>query len=88
MLPATTEKALEFLGRGFPDCAIEVFDGHELEDGRVEEAGLVFSGEERIASFALLYATNQSTTVTEIRLGEVGQYCGTVEEQQAFQSNR
>lgn len=86
MLPATTEEALEFLRRGLPDCVIEVFDCHELEDGRIEEAGLVTSGSERLASFALLYDAKDSTLVTEIRLGELGQYCGTTDEQLAFSS--
>ena len=88
MLPANTENALAFLRRGFPGFDIEVFDCHELEDGTVEEAGLVTSGKTRSASFALLYDTQEPAMVTEIRIGKVGHYCGTVDEQQFFQSNR
>lgn len=88
MLPRTSDQALELLRRGFPGCDIEVCDCHELNDGTIEEAGMVTSYNHKIASFALLYSPRDPEVVAEIRLGMVGRYCGTVEEQHAFQRNR
>jgi cysteine desulfurase len=77
--PITYDEALDRVRRMFPDHEVTVYDGNAGQ-----EAGLVEAADGRsVASFCLKLqerSPNSIPDVTKIRIGAVGQYCGTPEE--------
>ncbi|MCY2991742.1 MAG: hypothetical protein NTY19_28290 [Planctomycetota bacterium] len=81
-------EAEALVGQMFPGCEAYVADGNEEH-----ESGVVTSPRGvTIASFRLLYREpwHADTTphVSEIRVGDVGQFCGTMEELGAYEKSR
>ena len=84
--PLTYDDALAKLRRLFPGHEVTVYDGQESS-----ECGLVAAGDGRaVASFALTLKERPGTMpqVSKIRLGAVGQYCGTAAEQRAWRQSQ
>jgi cysteine desulfurase len=77
--PLTYDEALDRVRRIFPDHEVTVYDGDAWqESGLVETAG-----GERVASFRFTLkerAPNTIPDVTKVRVGAVGQFCGSPEE--------
>ncbi len=77
--PLTYDEALAKLQRIFPGHEVIVYDGDAVqESGLVEKAG-----GDKIASFRLTLKERTPNTipdVSKIRVGAVGQFCGTAEE--------
>lgn len=79
-MPTTHANALIAIQAMFPGHRVEVCDGNvQSESGVIEADGVT------VATFQFLM-TDNSETVYHIAIGEVGQYCGTVEEIAAWEA--
>lgn len=80
----TEQEAEAAVGKMFPGCRAYVADGCEQHvSGVVEEAD-----GKTIASFRLYYKnyllTDEINPIRQIRIGDVGEFCGTADELQSF----
>lgn len=84
----TIEEAETAIARMFPGCVALVADGYKKNEG-----GVVKDASGRtVASFRLRKRREPGAeaipTVREIRVGQVGQFCGTIDEIRAFERSR
>lgn len=79
------QDALTILQRAFPDCECIVADGSQAH-----ESGIVTNrAGTTVASFRMVYPElshgNQIPEIAEIRFGQPGQFCGTMDEIAEFE---
>ena len=84
----TIQEAEAAIARVFPGCTALVADGY-----KDNEAGVVQDAEGKtVASFRLRLTRPRKKgkipKAWEIRIGQIGQYCGTMDELRAFQNWR
>jgi hypothetical protein len=84
----TIQEAEAAVARVFPGCIASVVDGYKNN-----EAGVVEDAKGRTIATFRLRMRRQKTKgkiprVKEIRIGQIGQFCGTTAELKAFQTRR